>query len=229
LDRVFESFSLKTANEVICAYEFPKEYVKKYRHTEIPTIYNRVDTDRFRPVERLRTRGTTVIHVGRLVFEKSPESLIKAIEDLPVKLVLVGNGELRGYLNHLANRLQLDGKVQFAYHLDHEAIHRLYAKADIFVMCMKIGGVSIPMLEAMASGLPIVFTRGIYERRKEVVEDIGMCVQDNPKDIARAISLLISDQRLREHLGRKARERILRLSGEKMERLEATLYRRLAR
>jgi len=227
LGKMLERYSLKSASAVFCAYDFPREYVEKHRHSRVTTIYNRVDTRRFKPVRRLRTQARTVIHVGRLVYEKSPENLIKAIKGLPVKLIIVGNGELRQYLNRLVGKLQVDTKVQFVYHFDHELIHRLYAKADIFVMCMKIGGVSIPILEAMASGLPVLFTRGIYERKKEVVEGVGVNVRDDASDIAKALSILINDRNLRERLGRKARRKIVSLNGERMERLEAALYKKL--
>jgi glycosyltransferase involved in cell wall biosynthesis len=227
LSKRLENYSLKSAREVICAYQVPKECVERHRHSNIALIYNRVDTNRFKPVNRSRTGELTILHVGVLTFEKNPENLIRAIVNLPVRLVIVGSGELQEYLKDLGSKLRINGKVQFAPRVDHETIHKLYAQADIFVMCMKVGGVSIPILEAMASGLPIVFTRGIYEIKKEIIDGIGICVEDNPKQIAQALSLLIKDRRLRERLGRKARKKIQSMNGEKMEQLEAALYRKL--
>jgi glycosyltransferase involved in cell wall biosynthesis len=94
-------------------------------------------------------------------------------------------------------------------------------------MCLKVGGVSIPILEAMASGLPIVYTKCIYEKKKELIGDVGIEVLDDPKHIERVLMFLIQKPELRQQMGLRARELFLKISGEKMEEMESMIYRKL--
>ena len=125
---------------------------------------------------------------------------------------------------NLVKKLEIESKVRFLYRVNHEMIHKFYVEADIFVMCMKYGGVSIPILEAMASGLPVIYTRGVYENQKELVHGIGLDVDDRPKSIERALTLLINNPTLRKQIGQAERNIMLDISGEKMERKEAKIY-----
>jgi glycosyltransferase involved in cell wall biosynthesis len=169
----------------------------------------------------------TILHVGVLTYEKNPENLIRATVNLPVRLIVVGDGELRDYLQRIVNNLNIADKVQFIYRVENQSIHRLYNEADIFVMCLKVGGVSIPILEAMASGLPIVYTRCIYEKKKELIGDVGIEVLDDPKHIERVLMFLIQKPELRQQMGLRGRELFLKISGEKMEEMESMIYRKL--
>jgi glycosyltransferase involved in cell wall biosynthesis len=228
IGRLFEWYCLKSASEVICAYRLPMEIARKYGRTDAHLIYNRVDPNRFKPADKpVGVVPITILHVGVLTYEKNPENLIRATVNLPVRLIVVGDGELRDYLQRIVNNLNIADKVQFIYRVENQSIHRLYNEADIFVMCLKVGGVSIPILEAMASGLPIVYTKCIYEKKKELIGDVGIEVLDDPKHIERVLMFLIQKPELRQQMGLRGRELFLKISGEKMEEMESMIYRKL--
>ena len=101
-----------------------------------------------------------------------------------------------------------------------------YNSADIFAAPIKQGGVSIPMLEAMACGLPLI----ISAREDNEIEDIDDAVlftKNNPDDFKKAILKLINEPRLQEDLIQKGLAKIKMLDGLKMEEKEEEIYRNI--
>lgn len=102
--------------------------------------------------------------VGRLVPVKNPHMALQAIHrvlangnDEEVRLVVVGDGELRADLEGQANRLGLSGKVVFAGW--RQDLPALYSRLDVVIVTSVNEGTPVVLLEAMASGLPFVATR----------------------------------------------------------------------
>ncbi|RPJ81138.1 MAG: glycosyltransferase family 4 protein [Acidobacteria bacterium] len=130
---------------------------------EIGVIPNGVDVERFSPGER-RERGRTILVVARLVPRKDIETAIRAAALLKgefggVKLMVVGDGPQAGELQNLSQSLALDGTVEFSRYVPRERIGDVYRRADVFMMTSKREGMSNTVLEAIASGLPLVVSR----------------------------------------------------------------------
>jgi len=223
-----EPYVLRNATKVICVYKFPVEYAKKYGAKDIEVIYNRVDTTRFKKANSTVRHGRpTIICVGRLIREKNQQVLIKAIENLDVNLLLIGDGPLYPYLTRLAKNLGVEEKVKFKRSVPNSEIHKYYSSADIFAIPIRYGGVCTPVIEAMASSLPIVVPRPIWEDSPELVGDIAIVVENTPKGFEEAFKKLMSDPKLRKELGEKGRKRALEVDGKKMEKKEMNMYERL--
>jgi len=97
--------------------------------------------------------------VGRLSPEKGPDVLIDALpelQDLPVKISLIGDGRLRGSLEEQARRIGVADRVRFHGVIPGAA--RLYSAFDGFVLSSRTEGTPIALLEAMAAEVPIVAT-----------------------------------------------------------------------
>ena len=143
---------------------------------KVSQIYNGVDTDRFRPAAESRptipgcpfgARGEWLIGtVGRMEAIKDPLNLARAfaraLEVQPaaanrLRLVLVGDGALRGELETLLARPEIREKVWFAG--ERADVPDVLRGLDCFVLPSLAEGVSNTILEAMASRLPIVATR----------------------------------------------------------------------
>jgi glycosyltransferase involved in cell wall biosynthesis len=100
-----------------------------------------------------------LVHVGRLARSKRIDVLLQSLAALPpaVQLLLVGDGAERGALQERAASAQLRDRVHFlGYRRD---IAELLAAADVFALSSEREGLPIAVLEAMASGTPIVATR----------------------------------------------------------------------
>lgn len=109
--------------------------------------------------------GPTVLFVGRLVEFKRVDVLIEAFAraELPdsARLVIVGDGVVRPKLEALATRLGLSDRVRFQGFVEPAEVPLWYAAADLFVL-PSIGETwSVAILEALASGLPVVATDSI--------------------------------------------------------------------
>ena len=142
----------------------------------ISQIYNGVDSDRFRPAAEGRARiagcpfgepGQWLVGaVGRMEAIKDPLNLVHAfvrareldtVAAKRLRLVMVGDGALRAEAERLAERAAVRDRVWFAG--DRSDVPDIMRGLDCFVLPSLAEGVSNTILEAMASGLPVVATR----------------------------------------------------------------------
>jgi glycosyltransferase involved in cell wall biosynthesis len=132
---------------------------------EIPIIYNGVDLDAFQPADEPRQGPEVeILCVGRLIERKGQHLLLQAFSRLrrdsacPVSLKLVGTGDAEDSLRSLAADLDVADAVNFTGFVSRADMPNVYRQADIFALPSQNEGMSIALLEAMASGLPVVVT-----------------------------------------------------------------------
>ena len=122
----------------------------------------------------------------------------------PVKLYLVGHGP---YSEALAAMLP---DAIFLGYLSGEPLAKAYASADIFVFPSTTDTFGNVVIEAQASGLPVIVSD--LGGPRELVEDgiSGLITKSrDAEDVARAITLLVSDRELRARMGEKARQSVV--------------------
>jgi colanic acid/amylovoran biosynthesis glycosyltransferase len=123
-----------------------------------------VDLSRFPVVDRSdRGTATRILNVGRTVPEKGQALLIEAVADLAARgmearLTIVGGGPQLDELRALAKRLGVAQSVEFTGPVGQGEILSHYERADVFAMPSFAEGIPVVLMEAMATGLPVVST-----------------------------------------------------------------------
>ena len=226
LEKFVEKYVLSNATKIICAYRFLVPYAKRLGGKDVNVIYNRVDLSRFSPQIRPKFQfdKKTIIYVARLDPEKNHECLIRAIEKLDVKVLLIGNGKMFEKLSSVTEELEINDKVIFVQSVPNSQLGEYYNSADIFAAPIKQGGISIPMLEALACGLPLIITSRENDEHEDI-DDAVMFAKNNPEDFKNAITRLVNDSKLREDLIQKGFDKIKSLDGILMEQKEEELYK----
>jgi len=224
-----EKFSLKNADAIICVYEFIVPYAKKMKAKNIQVIYNKVDIKKFSNKVRKKLGPTkpTVISVGRLIDQKNHHYLIQAMKNLDAKLIIIGDGPNFESLNKMVQSLNLADKVEIIKRVPNDELPKYYASSDLYVQPMEnLGGIPIPVLEAMACGLPVVMSKHSNDY-SEVIDDAVVFTENNPDSFLNAINQILSNPEYKEKLIRKSLNVVNKISGEKMEEEELSLYRKL--
>ncbi len=133
----------------------------------IQPVHNGVDVKIFHPGPPPAGPAKTVLFVGNLLPVKNPALLLRAFAKVPApaRLVLAGKGPLRDSLEAQATELGISGRVQFLGPLLALQIAAQMREADVLCMSSLNEGLPNVVIEAMASGLPVVATDvgGIHE------------------------------------------------------------------
>jgi glycosyltransferase involved in cell wall biosynthesis len=141
--------------------------------------------------------------VAALRPEKNLARLLRAFrlvaDALPARLVIAGDGPERPTLERLAGELGLSGRVRFTGHLDDPAA--VYCSFDVFALSSDTEQMPLSVIEAMASGLPVVST-GVGDVAAMVVaENRPFITALDDAALAAAMTTLARDVALRERIG----------------------------
>lgn len=152
-----------------------------------------------------------LLTVGRLGKEKNFPFLINMFKKLVktqrnTHLVIVGHGGELGNLRRLASRLGLSKQIHFTQKVETELMQDIYAGADIFVFASKTETQGICVLEAAASGLPIVIIKDAAFDNLAIDGITGFNVPSDQKIFVQKVRQLLKDENLRQRFGRNARE-----------------------
>lgn len=142
----------------------------------IRVISNGIDLSYFKPFPKEELAGLAekyhlngdfkkVLFVGRLEKEKSIDNTIRAIQltskKIDIKFFIIGVGSEREELEKLAEELGISDKVIFLGGLPDEDVRKIYSLCDLFVTSSTVELQGLVVMEAMASGLPIVSSQGM--------------------------------------------------------------------
>lgn len=196
----------------------------------VPVVGNGIDLDAFRGPQRRGPRGAGVrlLCVARLAPAKNHALLLRTVARLresgrDVSLTLVGDGPLRGALEERARELGISQRVRFAgRRTDTPAFYR---DCDLFVLLSDYEGMPMSIIEAMASGLPVVATRagGVAELVDDGVN--GALVEADAAAAAEAIAAICDDPALYARLSDGAVRTSSHYSAEAMMEKYVDLYR----
>ncbi|CAH9019198.1 TIGR03088 family PEP-CTERM/XrtA system glycosyltransferase [Candidatus Nitrosacidococcus sp. I8] len=191
--------------------------------SRITPIYNGVDTERFYPKKDQSVLPSgfadsnclIVGTVGRLEPIKDQITLIQAfihlVKQIPnskkfLRLILVGDGSLRSQIEDLIEEEKLGDLIWLTG--DRKDIPILLQSMDIFVLPSLAEGISNTILEAMATGLPVIATH-VGGNPELVAEDTGILVSKaDYKATSKALATYINNAQLIKNHGQSGRDRV---------------------
>jgi glycosyltransferase involved in cell wall biosynthesis len=175
-----------------------------------------VDPELFRPIPGVsRIPGRLVTTASADVTMKGLAYLLEALAKLrterDVSLVVIGKRKVGGKSDETIKRLGLDDVVEFVSGVPDERIYELYSEAELAVVPSLYEGFSLPAIEAMSCGVPLVATTG--GALPEVVgKDNETALLVPPGDseaLAARISTALDDPELRARIGSAGRQRVI--------------------
>src|SRR5712691_1286409 len=174
-----------------------------------------VDQTHFRPLPHIaRVPGRIMTTASADVPMKGLVPLLEAVAKVrterPVELVVVGRPREGSIIPATIERLGLEEAVEFVGGVDHDRIVELYAQAEAAVVPSLYEGFSLPAIEAMACGVPLVATTGgALPEGVGRHDDTALLVPPgDPGALAAAISRLLDDPALRSRIGSAGRARV---------------------
>ncbi len=172
-------------------------------------LYNAINPERLKGEDKpeLEKGKEYIVCVGRLVKQKNFDVAVRAFslieKSFPnLRLIIVGEGKEREKLTALVKKLKIERKVIFTGY--RKNVFPILKSSHLFLMPSSYEGFGIAHLEAMYAGLPAVISP--YVPSKEIAYDCSLIVPIKPREIANAISKLLSDNSLYKQFSQKAKE-----------------------
>ncbi len=216
-----KAFRKENYKKIVCISKRVKQEVQNYYNVpgnDLDVVYNGIDTKRFTPKNKnkfreiirqtlkIKTNEIVVLFVGSGFLRKglryAIESLVFVPKELPIRLLVMGKGNIKAY-QKLAAKWRVNDKI--IYGGTSSNIEQYYAASDIFLLPTLYEAFGTAYLEAMATGLPALVSQraGAAEIITNRVDAFMINDPTNASEIAQKLSLL-QDETLRTNMGRAA-------------------------
>lgn len=209
---------LRRASSVVCSSEWVRQhFLRAYMYKSI-TVSPGVDTKLFVPREAGEHTVPTMLFVAasltRACEYKGLPLLLEALYEIhrrgiAVKLVVVGDGDMKEFYQVSVQNHGLASEVQFTGRLEGAALSRAYAEASFFVLPTSNDSYPTVILEAMSAGLPVISTK--VGDIPTMVEDgvNGFIIEPNDKDaLIEKICVLLKNPQMVAAFGSAAQKTI---------------------
>lgn len=198
--------TLKVANVVTAVSHFTADLVRSELGYQgnINVIYNGVDSERFIPGKRRQFGPITVLFCGNPTLRKTAGLLPAIARLLNKNIVIQYTSGLRGETYRFSSeRLVSIGSIE------HETMPAIYQQADMLLLPTVREGLPLAVIEAMASGLPVVATN-CSSLPELVAHDKGgvLCDLGDAEQFASAINMLADSVESRRQMGAYNREKV---------------------
>ncbi|MET1002310.1 MAG: glycosyltransferase [Acidimicrobiia bacterium] len=160
--------------------------------------------------------GPFLLFVGQLLPHKRPDFLVKAMHvattylDVDAYLMLVGHTRLPSYSSAIDEKIRELNlpRVHLMGAIDESRLAAMYSRAQAFVTASEHEGFCVPLLEAMAFGVPVVARR--FAAIPETLGGAGILIpgEDGPSLFAEAVADVLETPALREELVLRGKERV---------------------
>jgi glycosyltransferase involved in cell wall biosynthesis len=234
------NFALKKAWKIITVSNFTKKeilnFYPKIKPDKITVIHNGYNSDLYRPLKEETEKVTAVLkkyglekpfflYVGRLEKKKNTPMLIEALAilrennpEVKEKLVLIGNASF-GYdeVKYVIEEFNLNMDVMMPGWVDENDLPYIFAAASAFIFPTRYEGFGIPVLQALACGLPTAIS-DLEVLREVAGESVLYFDRDSATSMAAAMKRIVSDENLRAELRQRGLKTVANFNFEKCAR-----------
>ena len=199
-----------------------KDFISKYGvKKEMVVIPNAIDLSLFQEKKDdysnklkdqigLQENDIVLLYVGRISFEKNIDKIIKAMKILQkrnvtnIKLLLVGDGNATKKIKEMVHSLNLNEMVKFVGMVDNEIVKYYYSLSDIFVFASTSETFGMVIIEAFASGVPVLAVKapGVIDIVTDRLD--GILVEEDVFQFAENLEMLVKNKDLRSKLSNGA-------------------------
>lgn len=222
-----------------------KKLISHYKiKKEIVVIPNAIDLKVFQEIDKekcnklreqleLTQEDVVVLYVGRLSIEKNIDKIVNSLALIKkknmkkVKLLLVGEGTAMNQLNDLVKSLGIQEDVKFVGAVNNEIVKSYYQISDLFAFTSTSETFGMVIIEAMASGLPVLAVKA--PGAVDIITDgfDGVLVKDDVSEFAARLEMLIKNEDVRKRLAKGAVYTSHRYSIDNISDQMLNLYQRL--
>lgn len=222
--------ALKKAKKIITVSQFSKEeIIKKFNvNAKMVTVIHNAYSQEYKKIDDYIKINSILakyniikpffLFIGRLEEKKNIAGILEGYYEYvqkrgdQVKIVLIGNPGY-GYkkINEVIKKYSLSNNIIQPGWIDNDELPFIMNAATAFVFASFYEGFGLPILEAMACGIPVITSN--FGATKEVADNAAFLVNPhNPKEIAYGLLKVSTDQKLRENLIKKGYNRIQQFS-----------------
>jgi L-malate glycosyltransferase len=213
----FRKYALARFNKIIAVSNYTKSLALNagVEGNKISVIYNSCDEtffchgrnkDTIRKKHNIPVDTKLIIFVGQLIKRKGVSYLIDSLKILRNTLdgflaIIVGQGEELQNLQSMVKEYGLMNHVEFRGNVTRTVLAELYSAADVFVLPSSSEGHSVALVEAMASGLPLVAS-DIEGSRVSIQDGVNgyLFETGNVEKLARKLALILADSNLQQKM-----------------------------
>jgi len=213
-------FVASQSSGVIAISQYVREILKERYDVDSEVIYHGINADRFKSKNKTQSKRKLgyretdfiLLYVGKLHPYKDPLTLIKAIsvavkKTANLRLVMIGDGKLYTEIEKEISKLNLSNYIRLFRRVTIQTLEMLYDAADVFVLPSVNEAFGMVLLEAMASGLPVIASDS--GACPEVIGNVGVLFyQGDDIDLAEKITILSSDKGLSRKLAKASVKRV---------------------
>ena len=204
-----EKFAYTNADKVIITSQDDRDFIINrfaIAPSTVQVIPNYIDTQKFKPLPVLK-ESDRVLFLGRFEDQKNLFNLVKGMEGLSVRLVMIGSGSQKEQLITLAKECGVT--IEFLGNISQDEIPNELNKSQVFVLPSLYEGNPKALLEAMSCAIPCVGTRAPGIDNVLTDGKDGILCELDAVSIHEALKRVLEDQQLRDRIGQGARETIL--------------------
>lgn len=228
-EKIIEPYVVKKADKITIVYRIIEPYVVKNGGIKPEVLYNRIDYNRFATgIQVDSLPKPLVITVGRLTKQKNHDILIEAMTKVNANLLIIGDGELYNDLLHNIQKKNLQQRVKIIKSVPNSEIQNYYKSANVFALAYdsKLEGLPIPIMEAMASGLPVVipFPR---EGLSDGLENTALFCNNDSNSFAQKINEILNNSNLKNEYSVRSTNKAKEFDNSIIEKREAEIYSEL--